>query len=190
MESKKITKKDLEVIKAKIEVDCIIIDNKPINLSPVAHSRIENYITHVDCDMCGLEFKKRYDYESVCASCKHKEKIDKYNAMPLVEWDGESYLFDYLSDDKYFSDADEILDYCEDNEIEPKDLMLVECTSTNFSQLDFDIWADDVHEDWEPSTEFQEKLKEFNDFLSKKSTNTWFPSKKRVDITELLTNKN
>lgn len=190
METKKITKKDLEVIKAKIEIDCILIENKPINLTHVAYSNINNYITHVDCDACGIEFKKRYTYESTCASCQHKKNIDKYYNMPLVEWDGEVLLFDYLNDDKFFSDTEEILDYCEENEIEPKDLMLVICATSNFSTIDcYDQWQDEVHEDWEPSAEFEQKLKEFNDFLTKESTKTWFPTDKRVDVSELLTKK-
>jgi len=186
MESKKITKNDLQVIKAKIEVDCVMIDNKPINLTPVPHTTIDNYITHTDCKSCGNEFKKRYTYDHTCSNCLHKNNIDKYYTFPLVEWDGKACLFDYLSDDKYFFDTESIVEYCEDNEINPRDLMLVVCSTSNFSAIDFDNWAEEVHEDWEPSAEFEKKLQEFNDFLSKESTQTWFPTDKRVDISELL----
>lgn len=186
MESKKITKKKLQLTKAKIEIDCVIIDNKPINLTPVPHGNIDNYITHLDCKSCGLEFKKRYSHYSTCPDCQHKSNIDKYYTMPLVEWDGKACLFEYLSDDKYFFDTDSIVEYCEDNEINPRDLMLVVCSTSNFSTIGFDNWEEEVHEDWEPSAEFEQKLKEFNDFLSNEPSRTWFPTDKRVDISELL----
>lgn len=186
MENKKVTKQDLQIVKAKIDIDVLLIDGKKINLTPLAHSSIENHITHADCKTCGAEFEKRYTYEHTCSDCIHKKNVDKYYNMPLVEWDGESCLFDYESDDKYLFNTDDILDYCEENEINPKDLMLVVCTTSNFSTLNFDNWQDEVHEDWEPSAEFEQKLKEFNDFLSKEPTRTWFPTDQRVDISELL----
>src|SRR5690606_36148732 len=51
--------------------------------------------------------------------------------------------------------------------------------------IDFDYWCDEVHEDWEPSSEFTKQLKDFNEFLKNESTNTWWATNKRVDVSFL-----
>lgn len=177
----KLHRKDIEIKKGKIEVDCIVIDGKTINLTPVPHRDISNFITHDDCADCGIEFKKEYTYQYKCESCLFKAKVDKYNSLELVEWDGETPLCIY-DDDTYFFDYESIEEYCDEREITMSGLMLVLCEKSNFNHIEFDYWADDIHEDWEPSDEFVKKVKEFNDFLEIESTNTWFASKKRVKI--------
>ncbi|MFD2599882.1 hypothetical protein ACFSQ3_13070 [Sphingobacterium corticis] len=158
-----------------------MIDNKAINLTPVPHGNIGNYCTHDDCESCGKEFKKNYTYEKLCGDCHSKKIISRYNELELVEWDGETPLV-IFNDDQYFFNEDDIIAYCEDSECQPSDLMLVVCTTSNLSQIDFDHWIDEVHEEWEPSTELIAKLKEFNEFLAQESSNTWFEGKKRVTL--------
>lgn len=184
MENKKVTRKDLAIHKGKIEIDFIKVDGKKINLTIVPHQNIENYITHDNCSDCGIEFEKHFTYARRCASCAFKEKCKKYDAFELVKWDAKTPLCIY-DDDTYFFDADDILIYCEDHNIKPSELMLVICKTTNFSTIDFEQWCDEVHEDWEPSSEFTQKLKEFNEFLQNESTNTWWATNKRVDVSFL-----
>lgn len=184
MEKKKVTRKDLEILKAKTDVECIIIDNKVINLTIVPHQSIENYITHDNCSECGIEFEKHFTYAKLCGQCSWQAKCKKYEALELVEWDNKTPLC-IFDDDTYFFDEEGILTYCEDNDIKPSRLMLVLSKTTNFSTIDFDQWCDEVHEDWEPSSEFFQKLKEFNEFLQNESTNTWWATNKRVDISYL-----
>lgn len=181
MEKKKVTRKDLPIHKGKIDIDYIEVYGRKINLTPVPHRSIEQFITHDDCADCGIEFEKQFTYAKRCESCYWKEKRKKYEALDIVEWDGKTPICIY-DDDTYFFDEDDILIYCEDRNIKPSELMLVLCQTNNFSTIDFDQWCDEVHEDWEPSSEFQKKLKEFNDFLEEESTNTWFPTNKRVTI--------
>ncbi|MFD1770836.1 hypothetical protein [Sphingobacterium suaedae] len=181
MDKKKIHRKDLAILKAKIEVDCIMVDNKPINLTPVLHASIQNYCTHDDCKECGIEFEKKYTHDLYCDACLHKRRVDRYKALELVEWDGETPLV-IFGDDQYFFNEDDIISYCEDNECQPNDLMLVVCRTSNLSQIDWDHWMDEVHEDWEPSAELTRRLIEFNEFLSNEPSNTWFEGKKRVTL--------
>lgn len=184
MEKKKVTRKDLPIQKGKIEIDFIVVDGKKINLTIIPHQSIEQFVTHDNCIGCGIEFEKIFTYAKRCESCSWKEKVKKYKSLELVKWDYEKPLCIY-DDDTYFFDADDIMIYCEDNEIKPSDLMLVICNTSNFSTIDFEHWCDEVHEDWEPSAEFTKKLKEFNEFLQKESTNTWWATNKRVDVSEL-----
>lgn len=181
MAKQKIHRKDLAILRAKIEVDCIFVDNKLVNLTPVPHASIDKYCTHDDCKECGKEFKKNYSHDVYCGSCSHQKFVDRYNALELVEWDGKTPLV-LFNDDQYFFSEDDIIFYCEGEDFQPKDLMLVVCTTSNLSQIDWDHWADEVHEDWEPSSELEHRLKEFNEFLSKESSNTWFEGKKRVTL--------
>lgn len=89
METKKITAKDLPIQKGKIEIEYILVDGKQINLTPIPHRLIENYITHTDCQDCGNEFKKQYTYDKLCMSCGWKSERERYKALQLVEWDAE-----------------------------------------------------------------------------------------------------
>lgn len=181
MAKHKIHRKDLAILKAKIEVDCIMVDNKPVNLTPVPHAHIEKYCTHDDCKVCGSEFEKEYEYDTLCSKCVHQKKVDRYQALELVEWDGETALV-LFEDDLYFFNEDDIISYCEDREIRPSELMLVVCTTSNLSEIDWDHWMDEVHENWEPSSELERRLKEFNEFLANEPSNTWFEGKKRVTL--------
>ncbi len=187
MDSKKITIKDIPITKVKIEVDCIKVDGKAINLTPVPHSLIEKYITHTNCNTCGVEFKKPYTYSKKCTSCIEKQERDNFYKLELVEWDGETPLHLYSSDNQYFFDISEIEDYCEEYQFDISDLMLVTCVKTSFSEIDLETITSDgetVYEDWEPSKEFEAKLKEFNSWLTSQDTHTWFPSNKRIQIDE------
>lgn len=181
MGNPKVHRNDLQIVKGKIEVDCVIIDNKPINLTPVPAYSIDNYCTHDDCISCGKEFKKRFLYIKICDECQYKKDVDKYYSYDLVEWDGETAVVLY-DGDKYFFNQEDIEIYCEENELNPEKLMLVLCSTSNLSQIDLDHWRDDVHDDWEPSDEMLKRLKDFNDFLSKEPSNTWFPTKKRIQL--------
>lgn len=184
MENKKVTRNDLPIIKGTIEVDCVKIDGRIINLTQVPKMHIENYITHENCMDCGIEFKKSGTYDKRCPSCSWKKTTEKYYTLELVEWDGETPLCIFDAD-TYFSNEDDIISYCEDHDIKPSELMLVLCRITTFSTIDFEHWMDEVHEDWEASNEFEQKLKEFNEFLEKESTQTCWATNKRVDVSDL-----
>lgn len=192
MEKKKVTKNDIKILKGKLNVEYIEIDGKKLNLTPSNHTNIENHITHTDCESCGSEFEKEYTYDKECKVCKSKKEKIKYEKLPLIEWDGKSALFDFESDDKYFFDISEVIEYCNDNEINPRDLKLVTCTKSSFTPLSLDWITSDyesVHEDWQPSKEFEEKINEFNKWLATQNTYTWFPSNLRVDISNLIINQ-
>ncbi len=181
MEKKKVTRKDLPVQKGKIDIDFIEVEGKKINLTPVPHQSIENYITHDWCNSCGNEFEKNGTYDMKCSACRHQQELEKYNSFSLVEWNGEDALC-IFNDDTYFFNEDDIIIYCEDRDIKPSDLMLVLCHTTNFCTIDWEHWCDEVHENWEPSPEFSKRLEEFNEFLQNESTNTWWATNKRVDV--------
>lgn len=186
MEKSKITRKDLTVVKGTVKVETLLHEGKKINLTPVPHGNIENYITHTDCEKCGIEFEKKYTYDRFCTACSNKIRQDKYLKLELTNWNGEDALNLY-NDDQYFLNLEDIIEYCDENEIDPVNLNLVICYQTSFSAIDWEtIEQDQTHEDWEPSDEFKSKVDEFNKWLTSQSTNTWMPSNKRINISDYL----
>jgi predicted Zn-ribbon and HTH transcriptional regulator len=140
--------------------------------------------THADCQDCGVEFEKDYTYSKRCFNCQSKHDAEVYLKMEVVEWDGKSGLC--LHDtDTYFFDIDDVLEYAEENEVEPHELKLVLCTPTSFSQINISEHVQEsVHEDWEPDAELERLEKALNDYLATASTNTWTAGNKRVIITK------
>lgn len=188
MKDKKITRKDLEIKKGKIAVDCIVVDGKTINLTPVSHQSLETFITHENCSDCGVEFKKDYSYRTKCSHCMLLDEIERYNQLQLVEWDRVTPLC-IFNDDTYFFTTDDIIEYLDgDPDLEIEDLMLCVCKESSFKEIDYDHFADEIHEDWEPSEEMVLKLKEFNEFLRSEATNTWFQGKERVTLNREVLN--
>jgi hypothetical protein len=136
--------------------------------------------THVDCIDCGVEFEKDYTYQKRCFSCDSKKDNENYHKLELVEWDEKTPLVIY-GDEQYFYDLDSIEEYCEDNEIDKSQLMLVLCKETHFGEINIaEQFQDELHEDWEPDGELLKIEKELNNYLRKASTNTWAVSNKRV----------
>lgn len=187
-EIKKVRREDLEIKKGTIEVDCVLIDGKPINLTQVSYQSIETFITHDNCVKCGNEFKKEYSFNNKCSMCKFADELERYEKLALIEWDGETPLC-IFNDDKYFFSVDDIQEYIDEQEdLNIEDLMLCVCEESSFLQIDYQHFADVVHDEWEPSDEMKRKLEEFNDFLRAESTNTWFQGKQRVTLKKEVLN--
>lgn len=182
---KKTTRADLPILKGEIDVEYIEVDGKKLVVSPFGlYTDIHNHITHDNCVDCGKEFEKRFAYDKQCVDCGIAKETEIFLSLELVEWTGEPlYLFG--STDQYFFSEEDIDDYCDGEDLVKSELRLVICRGTTFAELDFDWITSDgelVHEDWEPSKEIEDKLREFNDFITAQSTNTYFPTDKRVQL--------
>lgn len=132
--------------------------------------------THSKCE-CGNKVTKGW---IKCDSCRRKSAIERYKDYPFEEWDGKQPVY---SDnyDKYFYDTDEIDDFCEDSEVEPKDLMLVICKSNYLNEIDSSIWEDKLPEDGDIPKELQDKLDELNQFIKTLPPISYSPSKIRTE---------
>jgi hypothetical protein len=113
--------------------------------------------THNTCE-CGAIAPKHY---TRCDSCRNKKDIEQYNKMPFKEWDGETPLVIYGTDTYFFEDY-EFEQYCEDNGVEEKDLMLVICEPVFAHEIDGSYWEDYLPEDGELPDEIEQAIKEFN----------------------------
>lgn len=139
--------------------------------------------THDDCTSCGKEFEKKYSNSRHCTSCEFKVRHEKFLALPFKEWDGITPVC-IPDGDQYFFDSDEIEEYIHDqqefDEEFPSTIDLLVCEPVPLRTLDYEYWADDMHEDWEPSKALEEAVKALNKVIQAEPTQSWFPSKIRT----------
>lgn len=178
--------KNIKIKKKFIEVECIEVDGKEIILTRVPHGDINNYLTHVDCKTCGIEFKKQFTHSKICSACWNKDEYDKFYAKPLARTDYKGMIYDQHTD-KYFQDLDDVIEYYEEDEISLDNAMLLTTVESSFNHIDIEqISEESVHEDWDPSDELLIKIDEFNRFLDTQKTRTVFPCDTRLDISYYL----
>jgi hypothetical protein len=113
--------------------------------------------THKQCECGGL--MERHWLK--CAECRHKAHAERFNALPFKEWNGEPVCT--WDAQKYFFDEDDLIEYCEDNELTEVDLLF--CVENNWRQVDDDYWSDYMPED--SDGDFPKQMQEALDNLNK-----------------------
>lgn len=136
--------------------------------------------THKNCE-CGELVEKMY---TLCEKCRGKRDIQIYWEKPLVEWDGESPLYDDFSEEYFFYGEGEILDHYEDNNLKIEDLRLLICEPQLLHQIDpSDIFEELIPEDGELPDEIISIFEELNKKLMVyKKPISWIPGKGRVSL--------
>jgi|GEM_PF-4850365 len=132
------------------------------------------------CD-CGNEVEI---HRSICSSCSDKNQIEKFNALPVVEWNGMTPLVLHNSD-TYFFDLESIEEYADENNIKTSDLNLVLCEPNYASQVESDYWEDDLPQDQDfnevVSFEVVRALAALNEAIGhNKTVLSWSEGSKRV----------
>ena len=139
--------------------------------------------THKRC-ACGAIVPRR----SYCAHCSEKREIERWRAMPEVEWDGEAMLYSQAAD-LYFSDLQEIEDHCADSDepCTPDDLRLIICAPNYLREVDLcEDNSEALPEDGDEScfpVAVQEALEALNKAICESRTPaqaiSWSPGNKR-----------
>ncbi len=133
--------------------------------------------THKKCE-CGVVIGK----QSYCNACYAKRQKEEWLKMPLIEWDGICMIAIH-DDDRYFSELDEFLEYCEENDILPGDVMLVATEGDHLREVETDYWEEQMPEDGELPGDIQNKLDELNKAIRERSKPfSWERIKKRIII--------
>jgi hypothetical protein len=102
--------------------------------------------------------------------------------MPVVEWDEKTPLCLYGSD-QYLCNYSEILDYCEENDLRPLELMLVLCEPVKLRTLDSDFFADCLADEQELPAEIENAIDEFNAKIAAyPHVVSWVPTNKRIKL--------
>ena len=135
--------------------------------------------THSRCDGCGSPCEKS---RIRCVSCQKKTDDERYAALPFQEWDGDTPLAIFGSDD-YFFDLDDVEMYCDTHDCAPEDLQLVLCNPNNLSEIDSDYWCDDLPEDGDLPPEIEKALAALNSTIREYGKAvSWFPGKIRTQV--------
>jgi hypothetical protein len=137
--------------------------------------------THMLC-ACGKEMNKGW---TKCDACRRQALIIRYNGMPFEEWDGiEPICVIDASENEYFFSEEELLDYCETEDIKPQDLMLVICKPNYPRLVSGDYWSDSFPEDQTEddvfSSEVLKKISELNKLLKEHKPISYSPGTVRT----------
>jgi len=140
--------------------------------------------THHKCD-CGGIAKRHYIY---CKDCQHKRTKEAYEKLPFEQWDEVGALTLHDGDEFFFS-WDDLLSYCEDNDIDPTTLDLLICEPNHLSTID--IECDELPEDASfedvANKELIAALKLVNNIIEKHPPISWSAGKIRTAVpVELL----
>lgn len=139
--------------------------------------------THMRCD-CGGIMKKAW---TKCDTCRAKSERERFLKLPYKEWDGVEYVYSPMAD-KYFWSIDDLNDYMYDEEIDEINLLI--CDPVLYDKIDCETVAGDAHEDWEPEKELEQKINEFNAFLSTLKPHSWTPGKVRTSYVLPIEDRN
>jgi len=137
--------------------------------------------THKKCE-CGNVYEKN----SYCRPCSEKSSMECFLKLEEVEWDGVSMMC-LRYDNQFFSDMYDVHEYCENNEIDIKELELMHCEKqVNISEINIDelneeyCTEDEGVSDFHP--EIAEKVKELNELIRNTEPKLWFQTNKRIKI--------
>lgn len=135
--------------------------------------------THRKCEYCGVVYEKRH---TACGSCRAKIEKEAFMALPVVEWNGKDPICIYNSG-QYFFKYDDLMDYCEQEEVDKKDLMLVLCEPMELRTLDSEFFADYLADGQELPAEIEEAIEEFNAKIATyPQVISWVPTRKRIEF--------
>ena len=140
--------------------------------------------THSVCN-CGAPAEK---YHRFCDACQAKRDAERWEALPLVEWDGETPLCIYR-DDTYFFDIDQVRDYAAENGEKVSELRFVLCKPVYARRLEVDYWADQLVEGDDAPSWLEDAVDEFNEVIAKHRTEplSWMPCQQRVVLADEVT---
>lgn len=114
-----------------------------------------------------------------CEVCSREREINRHMKLEVVDWNGEAFLYE-ITNDRYFSDPDDILDFCEENGVRPSELLLEVCTPNYAREIDGnDYFYDDLPEDGEIPNELQEAFEKLNEVIRKAPPLSYSPGGKQ-----------
>lgn len=91
-------------------------------------------------------------------------------------------------DDKFFSDMDDVYQYCEDNDIDPADIQLILCekrhgiSEVNIDELNEEYTTEDGLGVSHFHPDIAQKVEELNKLIRETKPSLWFESDKRIIV--------
>lgn len=137
--------------------------------------------THKTC-ACGRGVHEKH--WTCCQLCRSEKDDLKFQQMPEVPF-AQVDVCCLRSGETFFFDEQDLLDWCEDNSVDPWTVQLVVCEPSWPGEVDPDDFFEDIlPEDTateDASPEIAAAFQVLNDVISKnKKPFSWFPGKKRT----------
>lgn len=127
--------------------------------------------THRKCNECDEPASKGY---TVCDKCRARKEVERYNAMPVADWDGKTMLYSDARDE-YYGDMDGAEDVLEEGET-IESLRLIICKPNCVRPLDSEYCLDDLPDDMDLPDAISEAMDAFNKTVAG-IVLSWSPSK-------------
>lgn len=181
-EKEKIIRYESDEAARKVTVTGWVSSNKRYYGSDEQTARYDG-CTHTICEECGGDCKKLY---TICSKCRSKRDKNKYLEMPFKEWDGDTVLYSNTLE-IFIHYPEELIDYCDSEEIKPEDQELIICEPEYLHTIDMDdYYCDELPED-QCLSDCLPNIAEAFDKLNKliiesKKPISWHPGKFRTTI--------
>lgn len=151
----------------------------PSSRTDAEHMARYSGCTHVACRECEAPTEKMWTH---CEACRDKHAVERYNALPRMPWDGNSFIT-MLDGDLYFSDFDDLANHIEEHAGTVESLMLMHCKPNYPSTIDpEDHFCDDLPEDGEVSDALRVAFEALNDVIRKEPPLSWSMGKVAVEL--------
>lgn len=138
--------------------------------------------THVKCSRCDKPCEKGW---TACSDCRDIKDREKYDAMPKARWDGVQMI---SAGDDYYYDLESFLEHCEDEGVEPADLLPLLCEPNYAREVEPDFWCDELAEDGELPAELEAALEALNTVIRQhRFVLSWSPGKTALDCSQEAT---
>lgn len=142
--------------------------------------------THRKCEKCQAVIPKT---QLKCSNCYTAERAQKFLAMPRELWDTVTPLV-LFDGDRYFFDPDDLVNYCEQYEVEIDSLRLVICEPQHLSPLDLcELYQDILPEDGDQYSfddDVRTALEAVNAAIAKSAPLSWIQGRVAAIIPERL----
>jgi len=143
--------------------------------------------THQTC-ACGNVHEKG---RTICNSCLGKKRTERYYALPVEKWNGDTPIC-LWDDDRYFFDEDAFLDFLadlkHDDPTAEHEVQAVLCEPGRLHLISDDEWVDDLPDNGEYDHDIPEevaaKVAELNEIIKQQAPVCWYPGKIRIDVDE------
>lgn len=136
------------------------------------------------CDTEGCQKRKTRGY-TVCDSCRETLDLKRWLALPEVPWDGKTPLC-LDDDDRYFFDADDLLEHVAEHDLKLEDMRLVICEERGKPEFDMYEWLEDyLAEGMEHEAGWDSINEKVNAWISEHVPKVWEPSKQRPTLDSL-----
>lgn len=107
-----------------------------------------------------------------CDKCHDKQRWEKYKSLQTKVWDGLEFLVMW-DDDKFFFHDSDLMDYCEEMQMQPQDLQLVFAKPVYGRYLDTDYFQDELYEDGDLPNAITEAMDKFNEVVKAAGPLSW-----------------